>query len=283
MIGESQSFVIPAEDGVPLHIRKWGEAAKTCLLIHGFGDGAHVWDHFAPSLGRFYSTYAVDLRGHGDSGWDPSGRYAVEQHVSDMRHVLDAVARRSPVAVVGHSLGAEIGIRLAFAVPQRVACLGVVDYGPELNDSTVGQIQVALGENFRSYESTATFAATLARNLPLAQRELLSSFAEKSLRANTQGGFSLKCDPSLVKTDNRNDADLIWAMLLGIGCPIHLIRGAGSAVLPMSTLDKMAEVLKRAQFSLVAQSGHAVMIDNPVGFSAAIMPFLKRELIRDWQ
>lgn len=83
------------------------EAQRTPLLfVHGSGHGAWCWaenflDYFAA---RGYSSYALSLRGHGQSdGKDVLQWASVKDYVSDVAQVADGL-RRPPI-LIGHSLG----------------------------------------------------------------------------------------------------------------------------------------------------------------------------------
>ena len=62
-------------NGLPLHCLDWNRESsypgsdETALLLHGMSGNAHVWDRFAPKLASRMRTLALDLRGHGESGW----------------------------------------------------------------------------------------------------------------------------------------------------------------------------------------------------------------------
>src|SRR5688572_19692407 len=101
-------------DGLSLSTLAWGRGRPQILLVHGFGDNALVWDHFACALADQYSLLAVDLCGHGASVWDPTGTYALQDFVVDVRRVLEQFDGGRTL-LVGHSLGAQIVIRLAAA------------------------------------------------------------------------------------------------------------------------------------------------------------------------
>src|SRR5262245_56841948 len=68
-----------------LHYLDWGNAgAPPLVLLHGIDRIAHTFDHVAPRFTDRFHVIAMDLRGHGDSGWDPQARYLVEDHVGDL-------------------------------------------------------------------------------------------------------------------------------------------------------------------------------------------------------
>ncbi|HWO51721.1 MAG TPA: alpha/beta fold hydrolase, partial [Ornithinibacter sp.] len=49
--------------------------ARPVVLLHGTGHTARSWDAVAASLSATRTVLAVDLRGHGDSGWP--GEYSI--------------------------------------------------------------------------------------------------------------------------------------------------------------------------------------------------------------
>ena len=63
------------------------------LLLHGFGNEAHLWDDFAPLVAPSYRVIAVDQRGHGDSDHDPERRYDTEDMADDVEALPEALER----------------------------------------------------------------------------------------------------------------------------------------------------------------------------------------------
>jgi hypothetical protein len=109
---KARSLRIKLIDRPSLHLQEWGYGDRACLLIHGFGDGSYVWNEFAPSLASHYHTFAIDLRGHGDSEWDRKADYDVRTHVADVVEVIRTF-QWDGVALVGRSMGGDIAIRAA--------------------------------------------------------------------------------------------------------------------------------------------------------------------------
>lgn len=97
------------------------------VLLHGVGERAASWDNVRDALAARHTTYAVDLRGHGDSDWP--GLYRHDLVEADVCGLLDALGLRQ-VVLVGHSLGGSIGFRIAAHRPDLVARLVVEDVIP---------------------------------------------------------------------------------------------------------------------------------------------------------
>ncbi|MGZ5222757.1 MAG: alpha/beta fold hydrolase [Burkholderiales bacterium] len=50
--------------------------------MHGIARLAHTLDHLAPHFSADYHVIAVDLRGHGESTWDPHAAYCDRRSLS---------------------------------------------------------------------------------------------------------------------------------------------------------------------------------------------------------
>ncbi len=118
-------------NGLRIHYVDWGTGGKQPLvLLHGIARVAHAFDHLAPHFSRDFHVIAVDLRGHGDSGWDPEGRYLVEDYVSDIEGLVDQL-RLSDIVLWGNSTGGRVAQVFAGTHPELVSAVIVEDVGPE--------------------------------------------------------------------------------------------------------------------------------------------------------
>ena len=106
-------------DGVGIAVNEWGDERDPVLvMVHGGADFSRTFDVFAPLFAAAgWRVVAWDHRGHGDS--DHTHLYSFEADLRDATRVLDAVAPRRPVAVLGHSKGGSILTSLAEAQPFR--------------------------------------------------------------------------------------------------------------------------------------------------------------------
>src|SRR3954454_16147424 len=78
------------------------------LLLHGGGQTRRSWGGTAEILSAagFYAVTA-DLRGHGESGWDPSGDYTLSAHMGDVER---GGAQLGGPAIIGGSRGGGGGV-----------------------------------------------------------------------------------------------------------------------------------------------------------------------------
>jgi pimeloyl-ACP methyl ester carboxylesterase len=230
---------------------------------------------------------AVDLRGHGDSDWDPEAKYDSETFVADLAEAVTALDFGRMV-LIGHSLGADVAIRFAADHPSQVAALVVVDFGPELQKEGIDEVLRGFAAMPRNFATVEEYEQWLAERRPLADPIALRQFARMSLRQSGKNGWTPKADIAVAAKselarfdaiDGRYRNPELWRLLAGIRCPTLVVRGAASGVLPFDVATRMVErTLWKGQLATVPIAGHAVMLDNPAEFSASVIRFLSREL-----
>ncbi len=276
-----QSLIVTlALSTVSVHINQWGAGNEACILLHGFGEGAYIWNNFAPGIAKLFRTLAVDLRGHGDSSRHPKGEYDVEGHVADVVEVIKAF-RVERVVLVGHSLGGEIAIRIAAARPESVIGLVIVDFAPDLNPEGAGRVLTDFNDSVRTWDSLSEYGVWLQERRPLVSPAMISDLSAGALRAHPNGGYRLKCDPALGTTKVREkNAAMLWKRIASISSPVLVLRGIGSAVLAGDVAERMEKVLPNGRLLTIPGAGHGLMADNPRGFADALYPFLSQLRVR---
>jgi lipase len=132
------------------------------LAIHGACSNGARYRRLAEEALPSRRVIAIDLRGHGRSGWDPP--WHIAQHVEDVLETLDELGCER-VDVIGHSLGGCVGIYLAIEVPNRIKRLVLLDpaigVDPELTRKMVDEFIVD-----ESYESPEDALAAWTEDTP---------------------------------------------------------------------------------------------------------------------
>jgi pimeloyl-ACP methyl ester carboxylesterase len=91
--------------------REWGSpAAPPLVLVRGITGSSLSWARVAPLLARRFRVIAVDLKGHGDS--DRGDDYAFADQAREVAELCRALGL-ARVALVGHSWGGAVAVRLA--------------------------------------------------------------------------------------------------------------------------------------------------------------------------
>lgn len=113
--------------GLRTHVRRWGDAAAPAVFLgHGWLDvSATFQDLVQPLLDR-HQVLAPDWRGFGHSQWPRDG-YWFHDYVGDLDALVDHYAASGSVALVGHSMGAQIMSLYAGLRPERVHAFVCLD------------------------------------------------------------------------------------------------------------------------------------------------------------
>jgi len=102
---------------------------RPVVLVHGGMSDHRVWDDHRPIIASRYRVIAPTLRYFGTSPWSDDGRnFSVQTHADDLAafiRVLDV----GPVAVVGWSYGAVIGLAMAVRHPRLAERLFLYEPG----------------------------------------------------------------------------------------------------------------------------------------------------------
>jgi pimeloyl-ACP methyl ester carboxylesterase len=110
---------------VELNYAEGPASGPPLVVLHG---GSARWQYgrqLLEALAPRWHICALDLRGHGRSGW-VSGRYHLRDYAGDIVAFLREVVRE-PAAIYGHSLGGEIALMAAASYPEGVRALIIGD------------------------------------------------------------------------------------------------------------------------------------------------------------
>src|SRR6201995_616920 len=124
-LGGDRSYLVTTPDGVPLAVREVGptDAPLTVVFAHGFclRMGAfhfqrmRLSDEWGPQVRMIF----YDQRGPGRSGDAPPETYTIAQLGMDLETVLQVIAPRGPILLVGHSMGGMTVLSHARQFPEH--------------------------------------------------------------------------------------------------------------------------------------------------------------------
>lgn len=106
---DTSRFVLAS--GLRWHVQVMG-AGPAVVLLHGSGSATHSWRDLAPILARDFTVVAPDLPGHGFTDTPGGDGLSLNGMAREIGGLLDALEVK-PVAVVGHSAGAAVALRMS--------------------------------------------------------------------------------------------------------------------------------------------------------------------------
>ena len=260
-------------NGLRVHYLEWGSAAKPALiLLHGISKHAHTFDHIAVDFARDYHVLAVDMRGHGDSGWSPEGAYLVEDYVKDIEGLVTQLGIRR-VTLLGNSTGGRVVQVFAGMHPDLVERLIVEDVGPERPQDIADAFARQVRQDADGWASEDELVKQLVARNQRTPEPLLRTYAHFGTRKRDDGRLVWKRDPNLVKGFVVTE---LWEHVSKITSPTLYVIGGASRIVPAAAQERLKQTLPNVQIVTMPGLGHYPNEENTAGFLAIINPFLKR-------
>jgi pimeloyl-ACP methyl ester carboxylesterase len=120
---------IAAEHGVTISYDKHG-SGPPLLLVHGsFSDHRSNWEFVLPYFAQTFTVYALARRGRGET--EATKGHSLIDEAVDAAALIGTIDE--PVFLLGHSYGAQVALRAAAMVPDKVRKLVLYEpAGPDL-------------------------------------------------------------------------------------------------------------------------------------------------------
>jgi pimeloyl-ACP methyl ester carboxylesterase len=269
-------------------------ARAVVLLLHGGGQNRHAWATTARRLhARGYTVVAYDARGHGDSAWDPTGRYDLGRLASDLLAVREHASTDRPPAVVGASLGGMTVLGTHLLAPADLwGAVVLVDITPRMEfhgARRVVSFMAAHPDGFSTLDDAADVIAEYNRHRT---RPKNPDGLRKVLRQRDDGRWIWRWDPAFITSNfqflqgdpatGAEKFDAISELLVEgarrVQAPTLLVRGVLSDVTSQQSVDEFLKVVPHAQAVDVSGTGHMVAGDDNDAFTAAVAGFLDRTI-----
>lgn len=272
-------------NGIRLHFLDWGDAVTrdtppALVFLHGGLLTAHTWDLVCLALSGQYWCLALDQRGHGDSDWSPTLDYSRDAFAADVFAFLEELDI-SEVILVGMSMGALNGIRVAARDRERLRGLILIDAGPRLRTGGAERISnFALDrKTFQSLDEAVEYAMEFN---PRRDPGLLKTSLLHNLRRLADGSWTWKYDrrhfPSAATPAPSSEGVMeypdLFDDLSDIACPTLVVRGAESDVFLDEDAEELTTRISQAERVNVSGAGHTVQGDNPAALVAVIGRFI---------
>lgn len=107
-----------------LNIAEGPDNGPGLILLHGATSWWRGWEPVLDKLAARHHVYAIDLRGNGYSDRTP-GRYSVMDMTHDVADFIDSLG--GPTHIVGHSFGAHVALALSARRPDSILSLVLED------------------------------------------------------------------------------------------------------------------------------------------------------------
>lgn len=255
--------------GYEIHAMEWGPAdGEPVIMWHGLARTGRDFDQLAAAVAETYRVICPDTIGRGLSQWakDREHDYCFARYGEIAVALLDALGI-GKLRWVGTSMGGLIGIRMAAgALKGRITHLLVNDVGPAIPAAATERIASYVGNppSFATVGELEGWLRTVYAPFGQNPDSFWRTMTETSYRRLDDGRVTVHYDPRIVTqfTAHKSDLDL-WPDWEAIACPILLLRGAQSDVLPAATADEMIKRNRKTRLMVAEGYGHAPPMNTP--------------------
>jgi pimeloyl-ACP methyl ester carboxylesterase len=268
--------------GLRMHYLDWGQEGRPKLLfLHGGGQTAHTWDFTCLQLRHDYHCYALDQRGHGDTGHEDEVGADTYVQREDVRGAVEALGLDQFV-LIGMSMGGMNTIAYAGEYARTLKGAVIVDVSPTTRDEGTREISQFVGAR-PAFSSLEEAIESAHRFNPLRPKEHLKYSLLHNLREDPDGKWRWKYDrgprPQVdaeeFRAQRRARSERLWAEVPKITCPVLVVHGGESKVQKLEDAERLRDRLPDARLVSIPGAGHTVQGDRPKEFAAALRGFLQ--------
>jgi pimeloyl-ACP methyl ester carboxylesterase len=265
-------------DGLTIHYVTEGRGPAV-VLVHGLGGFAESWRHNIPALARVATVYAIDLPGFGRSS-KPPARYRLADAARAVHGFVQAMGL-GRVAIVGHSLGAAVGLTYALTHPARVerlALIGALVPGATYRPSLPYRLAATrmLGELLALCGCAPVYRAALARCFHAPVAEEVDYLVREGYDARTCPEAKAAYLATLrdLRRDVVDHAADYRRALATLDPPVLFIHGQQDRVIAPGHCGEAVEALPRARVRWIDACGHFPQIEHAAVVNGWVTEFL---------
>ena len=237
---------------VTLHgVETWWDvlgAGSALVLLHPGGADSRAWDTNLPGLAEHFRTFRFDRRGQGRSH-DPGGPITFDAMASDTIEFIETVIGE-PVLLLGHSIGAPLGLLVAQRRPDLV-CKLICSEGVFHHEGWRPGVLDPLPPD--AFEYLGALHGEVSPDGPNHWPDAWARLDAEHHRA-----------PTLSIDD-----------LVAITTPTLLIFGDNDSEVTVDHMHTWHDAMPDAQLAVLPNTGHGLPIERPGLFNVIVMEFLQ--------
>lgn len=259
-----------------------GSGDRTIILVHGLASNAGFWRYNIPELTKHFRVIAVDLPGYGKSQ-KGDYTYSMSFYADQIKKLIDELNLKN-VVYVGHSMGGQIGIKLAIKYPTLLNKLILA------SPAGFEEFQRGEGDWLRSVMTIKGVKSTteegIRRNLAMnfySWNDKWEWMVEERVRMRKASDFDEFCY-AVVRCVNGMLDEPTFDKLSLIKTPTLVIYGKYDGLIPNPYLnpgytsdvfENGAKDIKDVKLVELDDAGHMIQIEKSDEFNKAVLNFLK--------
>lgn len=252
---------VEVKNGItPIAYTKSGKGDTALVFVHGWGINKEYWKSQVDAFDKRYTVVTIDLGGQGASGKQRTS-YKVEDFSNDVMAVLDSL-NLNKVILVGHSMGGDVILNVAYTIPERVVGFIGIDNFKDVNVPLTPEQHAQIDEFMHSlttnYKTTVKAYCKMAL-FPPNYSDTVSLNRVINDVANTDSIVAMKALSGLFEFAPKETA-----LLKEMHTPVHLIVSDFTPMLQ----DSLAKYSPAGiGIKTIHGTGHYPMIEKPEEFN----------------
>jgi pimeloyl-ACP methyl ester carboxylesterase len=250
-------------------------AGTPVLLLHGFPLDHTMWSAQIDALAKTCRVIAPDLRGFGQSSLesaDAERGVPMERYADDLAELLDVLAIRDRVVLVGFSMGGYIAWQFLRKHASRLRALVQCDTKAAADTDEARAVRLKMAENIFEWGSARVaeilgpklFAARTMESTPEVIESVRRIVARQSPAAIAAAQRGMAARPD------------VRPLLPTIRVPTLVLVGVEDAISPPTEMRAIAAAIPGSQFTEVPEAGHMTTMENPPAVNTAVQDFATR-------
>lgn len=252
-------------NGIRQHYLRFGGRGPKVIIIPGISTTAAQWAFIAERLCTGRDIYVLDVRGRGLSESGPHLNYSLDAYASDLIAFVDALGIET-YTLLGHSMGARIGVRAARWRPSSTERLIMVD--PPVSGPGRRAYPIPIEPLLKLLHSAQRGEIAAALRGPDAPK-----WPEPHIRLRAE--WMHTCDErALIESHKGFHHDDIHFDLRHLSVATALIvAGKGGVILPEDEAEILG-LLPSLALRRLEGAGHQMQIDDTEGFLSIVEELL---------
>lgn len=262
-------------NGAEIHYAEAGVGGQPLIMVHGtLGDQRSFAAQMTAIAAAGFHVMALSMRHCWPGNWPATGGdFRIDTHVADVAAFIGAL-RKGPVALLGHSRGGHIAVRVAERHPDLLRALILAEPGGELDESLGG----------KPGSAAQASAFTAAADLVAAGDE---EGGLKVVAEHTGGPGAWERRPEERKAISRANARTMLgqrheerraysrANAAMIHVPTLFLYGANTRPNFVANVEALSGAIVGAKVVVIRNATHGLPYENPTDFNAAVVEFLQ--------
>lgn len=236
-----------------LHVhtdRKGVSPRATVLLLHGMGNSGASWDAIVKKLPHDIRVISIDLLGFGRSPSPRWMKYDVRIQAQSVARTLLRMNIKTPLIIVGHSMGSLTAIEIAKRYPLFIKSL-ILCSPPLYSDAEERELLPSQGTMLRRfYQLVLKNPQSIVQAVPLAVKLKIVGDAF-DVTAKNVDIYLAALQSSIIHQTALPDVSRLHK-------PVHIIHGILDPVVIKKNLDQVVKNNDKATL-LVIPAGHEML------------------------